>query len=315
FMKCQPMSGIICVTVTVYPSLLARARFVAYFAVATRALARNGASAGGTAVLDAMCLWTLALAEGEACALHATPARTMAAVAMTPTSEARSAMSSPSVSWDRRHGVRTDDHRVGDLDDLVDRELGGGGVAADGLGAFGLVYADGADRAIRLFDDVAPCPCNHLRQSHGLDGGTIGRLVGIPTHRPRTPPHHPVRLHLRLLGSRTTTLRLRACCLRDIGRSAQIAGRSYPSSSTSARLAAATASPRVRASSLRRIAETWWSTVFSERTRCSAIWALRSPSASRVRTSSSRAVSPAGFSRVLGRGPRGTPRAPRSRRR
>ena len=65
--------------------------------------------------------------------------------------------------------------------------------------------------------------------------------------------------------------------------------------------------------SLPRIADTWWSTVLGETTSRSAISALRSPSARSGSTSSWRAVRPAGFSRVCGRGPRGTPRSPSSR--
>ena len=56
--------------------------------------------------------------------------------------------------------------------------------------------------------------------------------------------------------------------------------------------AAAAASPRVRTSSLRRIAETWWSTVRGETTRRAATSAFLSPSATSCRTSSSRPVRP-----------------------
>src|SRR6516165_2838195 len=65
--------------------------------------------------------------------------------------------------------------------------------------------------------------------------------------------------------------------------------------------------------SLRRIADTWWSIVFRDTTSRSAISPLRRPSATRASTSCSRAVKPAGFDRVAGRGPRGSPRAPRPR--
>ena len=75
----------------------------------------------------------------------------------------------------------------------------------------------------------------------------------------------------------------------------------------------AAASPRVLTSSFRRMADTWWVTVFSDTTRRLAIWVLRSPAASSGRTSSSRAVNPAGFARVCGRGPLGRRRAPRWR--
>src|SRR3984885_8796433 len=58
--------------------------------------------------------------------------------------------------------------------------------------------------------------------------------------------------------------------------------------------------------SLRRIEETWWSTVFCDRKSRSAISLLRSPPARRVRTWSSRGVRLAGFARGVGRWPRGT---------
>lgn len=76
------------------------------------------------------------------------------------------------------------------------------------------------------------------------------------------------------------------------------------------RRAAAAASLRVRTSSFRRIAETWWSTVRCERKSRSAMSLLRRPSPTSERTSSSRPVRPAGFARAAGRG---TPRAPSAR--
>jgi hypothetical protein len=89
----------------------------------------------------------------------------------------------------------------------------------------------------------------------------------------------------------------------------------YRTSRTPSRRAAVTASPRVRASSLRRIEATWWSTVLTERKSRSAMSELRRPSARRRSTSSSRPVRPAALVRVARRGPRGSPRAPSSRRR
>ena len=59
-------------------------------------------------------------------------------------------------------------------------------------------------------------------------------------------------------------------------------------------------------------AETWCSTVLGLVESRSAISPLLRPSARRGRTSSWRLVSPCGFARVWGRGPRGRPRAPRS---
>src|SRR4051794_25778939 len=79
------------------------------------------------------------------------------------------------------------------------------------------------------------------------------------------------------------------------------------------RAASAPAWLRVETPSLRRTAETWWAAVFSDTKSRPAISALRSPSATSATTSSSRAVSPAGFSRVAARGPRRVSRAPRSR--
>src|SRR3954449_10754660 len=56
------------------------------------------------------------------------------------------------------------------------------------------------------------------------------------------------------------------------------------------RAALAPAWPRVWTSSLRRIADTWWTIVRSEVTRRWAIWPLRSPSATSSSTSRSRFV-------------------------
>src|SRR5262249_21242162 len=77
--------------------------------------------------------------------------------------------------------------------------------------------------------------------------------------------------------------------------------------------AMATARARLGTPSLRSTAETWWPTVFSDSRNWPASSALDSPRPSHCSTSSSRAVSPAGLSRVAGRGPRGTV-TPRSRR-
>ena len=73
------------------------------------------------------------------------------------------------------------------------------------------------------------------------------------------------------------------------------------------RSACAAASPRVRTPSLARIDATWCSTVLRDRNSRSAMSRLRRPSATSARTSSSRAVRWAGFSRVASRGPRGRP--------
>ena len=89
----------------------------------------------------------------------------------------------------------------------------------------------------------------------------------------------------------------------------------YRSSSRPSRAATATASPRVRTSSLRRIADTWWSTVRRETKRRSAISALRRPLA---RSRGPRAPGPVkcpALAVVERRGPRATPRTPRSRNR
>jgi hypothetical protein len=76
-----------------------------------------------------------------------------------------------------------------------------------------------------------------------------------------------------------------------------------------------TASPRLAAPSLRRIADTWLSTVRGDTNSLCAISALRSPSATSARISLSRAVNPAGFVRVEGLGPRRMSRTPSARRR
>ena len=77
------------------------------------------------------------------------------------------------------------------------------------------------------------------------------------------------------------------------------------------RAASRAAWPRLPTPSLRRIADTWWCTVFSDRNSRAAISALDIPSASSASTSTSRRVSRAGLVSVSRRGPRGTPRAPR----
>src|SRR5665213_864836 len=63
----------------------------------------------------------------------------------------------------------------------------------------------------------------------------------------------------------------------------------------------AAACPRLCTPSLRRTAETWWAAVRSDTTRRRASSAFPTPSQRSARTSSSRAVRPAGFSRVLAR--------------
>lgn len=77
--------------------------------------------------------------------------------------------------------------------------------------------------------------------------------------------------------------------------------------------ACALASPRVRPPSLRKVADTWLSTVRVERPSCAAILALVSPTDSSRSTSVSRRVRPAGFAAMAGRGPRRTPCSPRAR--
>ena len=81
------------------------------------------------------------------------------------------------------------------------------------------------------------------------------------------------------------------------------------------RWASALASPRVRTPSLRRIAETWWPTVFSERNSRSAMSALRRPCADEREHLDLARGEPGGVLPRRGRGPRGSPRTPRSRRR
>src|SRR5215207_175940 len=81
------------------------------------------------------------------------------------------------------------------------------------------------------------------------------------------------------------------------------------------RAASAAAWPRECTSSLPRIAETWWSTVLWETNSRSAISELPSPWLRSTSTSTCRGVRLAVFWRVPGRRPRGSPRAPRARRR
>ena len=102
-----------------------------------------------------------------------------------------------------------------------------------------------------------------------------------------------------------STVRARPCS--HIGRATYVSAATYLSWASPSRTASALASARERAPSLRKIAETWWSTVRWETKRRSAISELRRPRATRFSTSNSRAVRPAGFARVARCGPRGQP--------
>lgn len=62
------------------------------------------------------------------------------------------------------------------------------------------------------------------------------------------------------------------------------------------------ASKRLRTLSFASVADTWCSTVRVDATSLFAISALRSPPASRTRTSGSRSLSPLGLARVVARG-------------
>src|SRR3954470_24702065 len=150
--------------------------------------------------------------------------------------------------------VRPDDDRVGDRDDLVDREVGARGVLADGLGARGLVDADGADRAAAFVEDVGADPADVVGHLVVADLGRPARgLLELGAGAPAATAQDRVELHV-------VCLRVIAC---EYGSNATPgAPRAHRTDSLSfddpEAGAAAPASPRLRTSSLRRIAQTWW---------------------------------------------------------
>src|SRR5262245_40923940 len=70
---------------------------------------------------------------------------------------------------DENCGIRPDDNRVGDLHDLVDREVGRACVPADRLGARGLVDADRPNTSVRLGRHVAADPADVVAHPLPLD--------------------------------------------------------------------------------------------------------------------------------------------------
>src|SRR5262245_25717104 len=83
----------------------------------------------------------------------------------------------PTPSHDDRGRVGPDDHRVADLDDLVDGETGGRGVPPDRLRARRLVDADGADGSVALRGDVAADPADVVRHALAFGGRAPRRLA------------------------------------------------------------------------------------------------------------------------------------------
>src|SRR3954470_1232924 len=150
--------------------------------------------------------------------------------------------------------VRPDDDRVGDRDDLVDREAGARGVLADGLRARGLVDADGADRAAALVEDVGADPADVVGHLLVADLGRPARgLLELGAGAPAATAQDRVELHV-------VCLRVVACEYAvDTTPAAAAAHRTGSLSFDDPEAgAAAPASPRLRTSSLRRIAQTWW---------------------------------------------------------
>src|SRR3954471_495079 len=93
--------------------------------------------------------------------------------------------------------IRPDDDRVGDRDDLVDREVGARGVLADGLGARGLVDADGADRPAALVEDVGPDPADVVGHLDVADlGRPPGGLLEVRAGAPAAAAQDRVELHV-----------------------------------------------------------------------------------------------------------------------
>src|SRR3954465_14230413 len=93
--------------------------------------------------------------------------------------------------------VRPDDDRVGDRDDLVDREAGARGVLADRLRARGLVDADGADRAAALVEDVGADPADVVGHLLVADLGRPARgLLELGAGAPTATAQDRVELHV-----------------------------------------------------------------------------------------------------------------------
>src|SRR3954454_9256728 len=150
--------------------------------------------------------------------------------------------------------VRPDDDRVGDRDDLVDRKAGARGVLADRLRARGLVDADGADRAAALVEDVGADPADVVGHLDVADLGRSARgLFELGAGAPAATAQDRVELHV-------VCLRVVACEYAvDTTPAAAAAHRTGSLSFDDPEAgAAAPASPRLRTSSLRRIAQTWW---------------------------------------------------------
>src|ERR1700753_4496446 len=99
-------------------------------------------------------------------------------------------------------GVFTDDHGVGDRDDLVDGKLSASGVLMDRLGARRLIDADRADRAGALVEDIAADPADVLGHLLVADLGRAGgRLLEVATRFPATAAQDRVLIHLIPSGS------------------------------------------------------------------------------------------------------------------
>src|SRR4051794_5275196 len=95
-----------------------------------------------------------------------------------------------------RRGVRANDHRVRDRDDLVDGQVREARVLADRLGAGRLVDAHGSDGAGALVEDVAANPADvvgHLLV-RGL-AGAAGGLFEVASGAPTAPAEDCVEVH------------------------------------------------------------------------------------------------------------------------
>lgn len=112
----------------------------------------------------------------------------------------------------RRHRVRPDNHGVGDMDHLVDRQVGRSCVATDRLRASGLVDAHSADApVIRLSEDVASNPAHVLGHPIPFGRRTSGSRLQILGRPPAAATQNDVRLHRSLLGRLAASRPLQAC--------------------------------------------------------------------------------------------------------
>ena len=167
-----------------------------------------------------------------------------------------------------------------DLRDPVHRQAVVGRGLADRLRAGRVVDAERPAPVLAHVgvSQVTPCVRVSLddRQRHGSAPAAVQSRAASPSGNVRSTTYRGISVLLRSADCSSEAYGARPRRASEepprLGGGAYLSWPAMPS-----RAAAAAASPRVRTSSLRRIAETWWSTVLAERNSRSAISALRSP--------------------------------------